>query len=701
MSRGGETRLWAVAGSASLALHAALVVAFALSPAMSRSERPATSIVIESPLRSAEAAAHSTDIQAAVASPESADAAVTSEPSPEAEPIDAAAHTEAVTPDDARQVAALEAPDTAPVVAESHMPDEVAGEALAAVAPSDTTPAASAALIDEAEATVGEHEFDEAQAVSPAGGEAVLALGSAVLAADVADRSFAARPALPAEPASQAAIDEVVPPLAAAAAAATSSDVIGQAAALRPQVSAEALAGPSTLAAGPVPSIVDIPEWTDPAPAADAPPVELWAALELRERATTAVDVQHAAPPAPIASATPSGVQPSVQAAEPAAATAAAAPMAAPSAVTTARAEAGADAPRLPVTVTLPQAAPATTAVTAVSEPTRTQAAVARPSASPAAAQLPATALSPSASSGSAAALPTASLSAAGAATVATAAVPLAPAAAAPRPADEGTATVAAPAERVMSSQPPSVPAAAPPQAPSAAVVEERVAAVIRPEEPRRLMPQQDPAQIYATLLDAIAAESNPGCFMALGSMDGETIGVSGFAAARARMEAFRERLNQIVDAPVAVRGHLVAQSQCAALAFVKGLIDTPEAPLAIELSAEEIASGTELVGRVANLRRPWFYLVVVDDMGRVQEVEDDRLFLIEQGTVGFRTPLTLTGGPVDTVQLLLAISSDEILEIVWLREGAQATTYFEQLLAEIERNGGGVDFGIAAFALR
>lgn len=250
----------------------------------------------------------------------------------------------------------------------------------------------------------------------------------------------------------------------------------------------------------------------------------------------------------------------------------------------------------------------------------------------------------------------------------------------------------------------PSAPSAPSAQAvvPVAPVVPEQTVALARPDEPPVLRPRESVEEAYGKLLGAISGESGgAGCFLALASRDGEAIGVDGFAVDEQRVARLDERLVDLVETPVEVRGHSVSPAQCAALAFAGGLGITPEAPLTVRLATPEIVSGDEMIGLVGNIGRRWFYLLVVDDEGKVQEIENDKLFVVERDTVGFRAPLTLTSGPVETVQLMLAISSDEILEMVWLREGYEAGTYFDHLRAEVQANGGGVDFGIAPFVLR
>lgn len=230
---------------------------------------------------------------------------------------------------------------------------------------------------------------------------------------------------------------------------------------------------------------------------------------------------------------------------------------------------------------------------------------------------------------------------------------------------------------------------------------EERLALVARPAPPTPARPETL-EEAYAKLLDLIAAErEGPGCFLPLPRRRADGIGVDGFAEDGARLARFEREIDQRIETPVLMRRHLVSQAQCAALAFAGEVTGAADDLLPIGLSASSIESGREIEGAVDDVRRRWFYLLVVDDEGRVQEVAEERLFLGGKGKVGFRTPLTLTGGPVATIQILIAIASDVELEQVKLADGDQAQPYFARLREEIAERGGGIAFGIAPLTVR
>jgi hypothetical protein len=226
----------------------------------------------------------------------------------------------------------------------------------------------------------------------------------------------------------------------------------------------------------------------------------------------------------------------------------------------------------------------------------------------------------------------------------------------------------------------------------------EQTVALLRPSTPDLLPPAETPRQSYAKLLDFLSAEPRQ-CFLALASARGNVIEVNGYAATVERTVELGRRISQLIETPAAVRGHLVADAQCAALTFASDLAAYPEQSLTVQTARPEVRSGEMLTGRIHNFRRRRLYLIIIDDDGKVQELQD---LMPEAGNiVAFRAPLTLTDGPVGTVQLLLAIASDHPLLTFSVHEGTQAQPYFEQLRDEILKQGNGVDFGVASFIVR
>jgi hypothetical protein len=219
----------------------------------------------------------------------------------------------------------------------------------------------------------------------------------------------------------------------------------------------------------------------------------------------------------------------------------------------------------------------------------------------------------------------------------------------------------------------------------------------VRP--PRPVMEARPLADPLEQVRNVIAGQPEAGCFLALALPSPQIIEVDGYSETPARLQRLHNDLAAIADASVRTRQHRITPAQCEALSFARSVSPDPVAQLPITSDSAEISSGAELSGAIHNFSRKWLYLVVVDDEGTVQELHD--ISRNADGTIGFRAPLTLTDGPVDTVQLLLAIASDSALETFAQREGENARPYFAALASEISALRQGVEVGIAGFVIR
>jgi hypothetical protein len=220
----------------------------------------------------------------------------------------------------------------------------------------------------------------------------------------------------------------------------------------------------------------------------------------------------------------------------------------------------------------------------------------------------------------------------------------------------------------------------------------------MRPVEPLIARSREEVESAYADLLSTLRASRDEGCLLTLARLVGQTARIDGFVPAAAEASQLDDRLMRQTALPVDLRTHAITPDQCAALDFAAAIADYPEPALSIELAAAEIASGDMLSGRVSNLTRPWAFLFIVDDEGRVHKLED---LAVDEGRVVFQAPVTLTDGPVVTVQLLFAIASDAFLTSISRNDGHEAGFYFDALGAEIERTGGQVEFGMVPFVVR
>ncbi|WEX10858.1 hypothetical protein [Chelativorans sp. AA-79] len=222
--------------------------------------------------------------------------------------------------------------------------------------------------------------------------------------------------------------------------------------------------------------------------------------------------------------------------------------------------------------------------------------------------------------------------------------------------------------------------------------------ALIAPRIPERETPPRKEIDPFASMLDVIAAHEAGDCFLALAPAKPE-LAIDGFAAVTGEIEQLRSEIARRVGVPVEARSHEVSEEQCRALSFARALSARPIPALAIEPDMRVVPSGGILSGHVGNFGRKWVYLLLVDDEGKVEEVQD--LFREANGAIGFRAPVTLEDGPVETVQILLALASDSPLETVASHDKKHAAAYFPALATEIRRGGRPVDFGLTFFSVR
>ncbi|MBX3570560.1 MAG: hypothetical protein KF914_21060 [Rhizobiaceae bacterium] len=142
-----------------------------------------------------------------------------------------------------------------------------------------------------------------------------------------------------------------------------------------------------------------------------------------------------------------------------------------------------------------------------------------------------------------------------------------------------------------------------------------------------------------------------------------------------------------------------VSANQCIALTFARSLAAYPNFPLRLTLNESMIRSGAVLSGVISGLRKSTLYLVVVDDEGKA-ELMDANLD-VRSTITSFRAPMTLTSGPVSSVQLLVAIASDGPLETVPRRPGMPAEEYFSRLATEIVIGNRSIAYGITSFQVK
>jgi hypothetical protein len=209
------------------------------------------------------------------------------------------------------------------------------------------------------------------------------------------------------------------------------------------------------------------------------------------------------------------------------------------------------------------------------------------------------------------------------------------------------------------------------------------------------------PSDRYRRIVEFIRRYGGGDCFIALPAMSADgAVTFQTFGRDKVREDAFRQALFEVNGFEAEISSGNVADPQCLALSFARGAKRYPGFSLMIDLDEAEVASGTALSGSVLNAGGRELHLLLVDDEGRVQSL--DNLLAAGDGTDRpFSTPLTLTGGPVATKQILIAIATDDPLAALAAPVDEPANAYFKRLGQEIAATGADVDLAVEGFSVR
>jgi hypothetical protein len=293
-----------------------------------------------------------------------------------------------------------------------------------------------------------------------------------------------------------------------------------------------------------------------------------------------------------------------------------------------------------------------------------------------------------------------------------------APVAAAPTTGAGGAAIVAAPPARLEPVTAPPSPAPAPtvvPSAATAAAVEQPsagaslapVAESGAPQELAMIVPQPDPLRDVerqssgrAKLTDFLAEHEAGTCTLVLpGRVGTREATIDAFTDQPDAVDRLGVELQRVSGMSVNTSMRAVSPGQCVALVFARSLAQYPEFPLRISLTASRIHNGAQLAGVVSGLRKSTLYVMIVDDEGKAELVQQqDNL---RTSVANFRAHMTLTNDPVNTEQLLVVIASDGPLKTVAAQPGMPADEFFSRLTTEIILKNRAIHYGITSFVVR
>jgi hypothetical protein len=204
----------------------------------------------------------------------------------------------------------------------------------------------------------------------------------------------------------------------------------------------------------------------------------------------------------------------------------------------------------------------------------------------------------------------------------------------------------------------------------------------------------------YLSVLDVLAEVAKGPCFAALPTLsDQSEFQLEAFARNDTDLDAFQTELETRLGRMPNTTMKQISDAQCAALSFISEGPAYPRFKLFFEIDKRVIASGEAVVGRIGNTTGGNISFLVIDDEGTVQDLAFYLHFV--PGGAKFDIPLQLTAGPVETQQLLMAISTPARLQTVIEANGAKAADFFPLLAEELRARGQTEDVAIVAFSVR
>ncbi|KQT57502.1 MULTISPECIES: hypothetical protein [unclassified Aureimonas] len=230
---------------------------------------------------------------------------------------------------------------------------------------------------------------------------------------------------------------------------------------------------------------------------------------------------------------------------------------------------------------------------------------------------------------------------------------------------------------------------------------------------PADTAPQQPVPQVAALPADAAEAEPDRealnafvrgyqggGCFAALTIATGDDrLSIAGFSRDETELAGFEDALEKRTGPRPEAAARTVSQAQCAVLAFARGQAAYPDFPVRLTLQPDTIASGATIAGRIVGVGERPLTMLILDDEGRIQ----DASFLLSREPGGdwvFETPLSLTGDPVPTVQLFVALAGAGPISTMRPPVPVEARRYFVEIDRLLKQKGQSLDVALAAFTV-
>jgi hypothetical protein len=201
----------------------------------------------------------------------------------------------------------------------------------------------------------------------------------------------------------------------------------------------------------------------------------------------------------------------------------------------------------------------------------------------------------------------------------------------------------------------------------------------------------------YASALRFLQQRESGWCLLVMpAEADGGRFGLEGFADQDAALDSFLQDFKSETKVDAATRSGRVSPAQCRVLNFARNLARYPAFSLRFKLDSRVVGSGETLSGTIENAGDAPVHLLLVDDEGKVQNL--DHILDRNGSRISFRAPMTLTSGPVATDQLLVALAGPAELKTSGGPDGNQADQFFNALTEELAARNVSPDLAVASF---
>ncbi|WP_420857741.1 serine/threonine protein kinase [Marivivens marinus] len=205
-------------------------------------------------------------------------------------------------------------------------------------------------------------------------------------------------------------------------------------------------------------------------------------------------------------------------------------------------------------------------------------------------------------------------------------------------------------------------------------------------EQPRPVRTAAPPSEQDLAIGDLIrrirAALTDP-CLIALPRRDGpDGVGIAMISARDGAMEDFAQGVLTAEDSDIRQTRTLVDPRQCSALTYVRQNVDYPATRMGLRIDNLEIASGGRLTGVLRGGSGRYITLLLVDDNGVVQDLQ--RFMTFSGNLARFDVPVTRSGPPRDTSQILIALGTVRPPTQIRERNGQLAEDVFEGLSGDL-----------------